>query len=80
MAKKVSGVFAPITTPFIDDAVAFDQFKENIKKYGQTPLNGYLVLGSNGEQEPDRRREIATAGDRAAGKSGSPTGHGRNRI
>ncbi|MGD8883892.1 MAG: dihydrodipicolinate synthase family protein [Desulfobacterales bacterium] len=51
MTKKISGVFAPITTPFIDDAVAFDQFKENIKKYSQTPLNGYLVLGSNGESK-----------------------------
>jgi 4-hydroxy-2-oxoglutarate aldolase len=51
MTKKVSGVFAPITTPFVDDEVAFDQFKENIKKYSQTPLNGYLVLGSNGESK-----------------------------
>ena len=51
MTKKVSGVFAPITTPFGDDEVAFDQFKENIKKYSQTPLNGYLVLGSNGESK-----------------------------
>jgi 4-hydroxy-2-oxoglutarate aldolase len=49
MTKKVCGVFAPITTPFADDEVSFDQFKENIKKYSQTPLNGYLVLGSNGE-------------------------------
>jgi 4-hydroxy-2-oxoglutarate aldolase len=51
MAKKVHGVFAPISTPFIDDEVAFDQFKKNIKKYSQTPLNGYLVLGSNGENK-----------------------------
>ena len=51
MTKKVSGVFAPISTPFIDDEVSFDQFKENIKKYSQTPLNGYLVLGSNGESK-----------------------------
>jgi 4-hydroxy-2-oxoglutarate aldolase len=51
MTQKVTGVFAPISTPFIDDEVAFDQFKENIKKYSQTPLNGYLVLGSNGENK-----------------------------
>ena len=51
MTKKVTGVFAPISTPFIDDEVAFDEFKENIKKYSQTPLNGYLVLGSNGENK-----------------------------
>jgi len=51
MPRKVTGVFAPITTPFVDDQVSFDQFKENIKKYSQTPLNGYLVLGSNGENK-----------------------------
>jgi 4-hydroxy-2-oxoglutarate aldolase len=51
MTKKVSGVFAPITTPFGNDEVALDKFKENIKKYSQTPLNGYLVLGSNGESK-----------------------------
>ena len=51
MAQKVRGVFAPISTPFSDDEIAFDQFKENIKKYSQTPLNGYLVLGSNGESK-----------------------------
>jgi 4-hydroxy-2-oxoglutarate aldolase len=48
---SIHGVFAPISTPFIDDEVAFDQFKKNIKKYSQTPLNGYLVLGSNGENK-----------------------------
>ena len=51
MTQKVCGVFAPITTPFVDDEVAFDQFKKNIRKYSQTPLNGYLVLGSNGESK-----------------------------
>ncbi|MGD9241339.1 MAG: dihydrodipicolinate synthase family protein, partial [Desulfobacterales bacterium] len=51
MTKKVCGVFAPISTPFIDDEVSYDRFKENIKKYSQTPLNGYLVLGSNGESK-----------------------------
>jgi 4-hydroxy-2-oxoglutarate aldolase len=51
MTKKVRGIFAPITTPFVDDEVAFDQFKGNIKKYSQTPLSGYLVLGSNGESK-----------------------------
>jgi 4-hydroxy-2-oxoglutarate aldolase len=51
MTQKVCGIFAPITTPFADEEVAYDRFKENIKKYGQTPLNGFLVLGSNGESK-----------------------------
>ncbi|MEJ2164313.1 MAG: dihydrodipicolinate synthase family protein [Desulfobacterales bacterium] len=49
MTKKVRGIFAPVTTPFVDDEVAFDRFRENMKKYSRTPLSGYLVLGSNGE-------------------------------
>jgi len=51
MNKKVCGVFAPITTPFVNDEVSYDRFKENVKKYSRTPLSGYLVLGSNGESK-----------------------------
>ena len=31
MAKKLSGVFAPITTPFVDEEVSFQYLKENMK-------------------------------------------------
>jgi len=51
MAKRVNGVFAPITTPFIDEEIAYRHLEENIKKYSQTSLNGLLVLGSNGENK-----------------------------
>ena len=51
MTMKVCGVFAPITTPFVNDEVSVDQFKGNVKKYSRTPLSGYLVLGSNGESK-----------------------------
>jgi len=51
MTKKACGIFAPITTPFVNDEVSYDQFKENVKKYSRTPLSGYLVLGSNGESK-----------------------------
>ena len=49
MASKISGVFAPINTPFHNEEVAFDHFRENMRKYSKTPLSGFLVLGSNGE-------------------------------
>ena len=39
----------PITTPFNGDGVAYDKLKENFRKWNQTGLSGYLVLGSNGE-------------------------------
>ena len=51
MAKRVHGVFAPITTPFIDEEIAYGHLEENINKYSQTSLSGLLVLGSNGESK-----------------------------
>ena len=51
MAKKISGIFAPITTCFQNEKVSLDHLKENIRKYGETPLSGFLVLGSNGENK-----------------------------
>lgn len=51
MAKRVSGIFAPVNTPFHDEDVSFDHFRENMRKYSETPLSGFLVLGSNGENK-----------------------------
>ena len=51
MAGKVTGIFAPINTPFENEEVAFDHFRENMRKYSKTPLSGFLVLGSNGENK-----------------------------
>lgn len=47
--KKLSGVFAPVVTPFRSDEVALDDLRFNLKKLNQTKLAGYLALGSNGE-------------------------------
>lgn len=46
----LSGIFPPIPTPF-DRAgeVALDALAENIGRWNQTDLSGYVVLGSNGE-------------------------------
>jgi 4-hydroxy-2-oxoglutarate aldolase len=46
---KLQGIMPPITTPFQGDEVAYDRLKENFRKWNQTKLSGYLVLGSNGE-------------------------------
>jgi len=47
---SLSGVYAPIPTPFdADGAVAHDRLAENIARWNQTPLAGLVVLGSNGE-------------------------------
>jgi 4-hydroxy-2-oxoglutarate aldolase len=47
--EKLSGVFAPVVTPFKDDKLMLDDLRYNIKKLNETELTGYLALGSNGE-------------------------------
>jgi 4-hydroxy-2-oxoglutarate aldolase len=47
--KKLSGVFAPVVTPFRSDEVSLDNLRFNLKKLNETELAGYLALGSNGE-------------------------------
>jgi 4-hydroxy-2-oxoglutarate aldolase len=50
--ESLSGVFAPITTPFTESgAVDYEGLKSNMKKYAGTKLAGYLALGSNGENK-----------------------------
>jgi 4-hydroxy-2-oxoglutarate aldolase len=60
--EKLEGIFAPIVTPFRDDEdVDFQALKHNMALYRQTPLRGYLVLGSNGENKSlseDEKRAI----------------------
>jgi len=47
--KKLSGVFAPVVTPFNSDELALDDLRFNLRKLNETDLAGYLALGSNGE-------------------------------
>ena len=51
MARKLSGIFAPITTPFVNDEVAIKHLKANMIKYKDSPLAGFFALGSNGENK-----------------------------
>ncbi len=47
--KKLSGIFAPVVTPFHDDEPALDDLRHNLRKLRETGLRGYLALGSNAE-------------------------------
>lgn len=47
--QKLSGVFAPVVTPFKNDAPDLGALRFNLRKLGETDLAGYLALGSNGE-------------------------------
>jgi 4-hydroxy-2-oxoglutarate aldolase len=63
---SLDGVFTPIVTSF-DDAgnVAHDKMEYNLAKWNQTRLQGYIVLGSNGEwvflTEQERVEVLKTA-------------------
>src|SRR4030042_729496 len=47
--RELSGVLAPMVTPFRDDRVLFDGLAGNVEKMNGTSLTGYFVLGTNGE-------------------------------
>ncbi|UCF93177.1 MAG: dihydrodipicolinate synthase family protein [Desulfobacterales bacterium] len=46
---NLHGIFPPITTPFENGHVAYDQLAANIAQWSRTGLRGFVVLGSNGE-------------------------------
>ena len=47
----LSGLFVPVTTPFdpVTGDIAPVSFRENLRRWLETPINGYVVLGSTGE-------------------------------
>ncbi len=47
--QKLSGVFAPVVTPFQGDQPDLDALAFNLAKLRETGLTGFLALGSNGE-------------------------------
>jgi 4-hydroxy-2-oxoglutarate aldolase len=47
--QKLSGIFAPVVTPFKNDKVELQFLRENLQKLSKSGLTGYLALGSNGE-------------------------------
>jgi len=47
---EIEGVFPPATTPFDDGGcIVHDHLTENIKRWNETDISGYLILGSNSE-------------------------------
>ena len=47
---KLRGVFPPLTTPFsADGEIDLKRLRENIEKYNQTKISGYVMNGSTGE-------------------------------
>jgi len=68
---NLGGIFPALTTPFEPDGfVSVAGIKENIRRYNQTGLAGYVVLGSTGEAVMLNREEgesVLAAAKEAAG-------------
>ena len=47
---KLEGIFPPVTTPFdVNGCIEHSHLTENIERWNETEISGYLILGSNGE-------------------------------
>ncbi|MDC7227661.1 MAG: dihydrodipicolinate synthase family protein [Spirochaetales bacterium] len=68
--EMLSGVFAPMCTPFENDEVNISGFEQNIKTMNSSSLKGFFVLGTNGEfktvSETERVKILETAVGAAA--------------
>lgn len=49
MKLDLQGIIPPIPTPFEDGHCAPHRLEENLARWNDTGLSGYLILGSNGE-------------------------------
>ena len=49
MTQLLAGIFPALLTPFENDEIAVDRFRDNIRKYDGFDLAGYVILGSTGE-------------------------------
>jgi 4-hydroxy-2-oxoglutarate aldolase len=62
---KIQGIFPPIVTPFVNQAVSYPHLAENIKKWNHYQLAGYVLQGSNGEnvmlKESEALQSVETA-------------------
>ncbi len=66
MAKALEGVFAPIATLFTkDDDLDLAGYQKNIEWYCNSPLDGVVIMGSNGEYaslDSDEKLKLIEAG------------------
>jgi len=69
MHESFKGIFPPLATPFVDDKISPENFKENIQKYNAFDLAGYVILGTSGESallSVEESEKLVRAGKEAA--------------
>jgi 4-hydroxy-2-oxoglutarate aldolase len=47
--REITGVYIPVPTPFRGEAVVPERLATNLGRWSETPLAGFVVLGSTGE-------------------------------
>ena len=66
MARNLEGVFAPIATLFTqDDELDLAGYQKNVEWYCNSPLDGIVIMGSNGEYaslDTDEKLKLIEAG------------------
>jgi 4-hydroxy-2-oxoglutarate aldolase len=62
---ELEGVYVPVPTPFRGEEVAPERLTDNLRRWSETALAGFVVLGSTGEfpllSESERDRVLAAA-------------------
>ncbi len=54
--EKLSAVFPPNMTCFVNEEVAYDRIRANIDRYNETKIKGFFPLGQQRRvPKPDRR-------------------------
>jgi 4-hydroxy-2-oxoglutarate aldolase len=70
MEAVKKGVYAALTTPFVEEALSTEKLRKNIERYNRAGLAGYVVLGSTGEavflSDEESERVVAEARSAAA--------------
>jgi 4-hydroxy-2-oxoglutarate aldolase len=70
---KLEGIFPPVTTPFDDNGcIEHNHLTENIERWNETEISGYLILGSNGESvflNEDEKLDIVNTARKATPSS-----------
>jgi 4-hydroxy-2-oxoglutarate aldolase len=70
MAKKFTGIYPALLAPFAGEEIAPEKLRDNILKFNDHALSGYLVLGSTGEcvsiSDEESERLVKTARSAAA--------------
>lgn len=57
MKNNLSGIYPPLTTPFVDDELSIEMLQKNLRRYERKNLAGYVLFGSNGESAYLTREE-----------------------